>query len=130
MKYEWRQMDGAGTLATTMVLDKDGILSFQKRGTILIWTKNENVSDDGTFNLPAITDSAFGWVAAGNNEEYALFGIDNDGDVTLISNSSNVVANADTDGNLCIGTAATQEPLTIKNRLAAAKDINLFLVYS
>ena len=56
--------------------------------------------------------------------------VDDDGDVILILNSANVVANADTDTKICIGTAATQEPLTIRNRLGAQKNINLIIWYS
>lgn len=98
-------------------------------GTINSFTYQADIADDGTFNLPAITDSAWGFIQAGNNEEYALFTVDDDGDVTLISNSANVVANADIDGNLCIGTAV-QEPLVIRNRLGAQKNINLIIWYS
>ena len=99
-------------------------------GTLNNFTYQADVADDGTFNLPAITDSAWGFIQAGDNEEYAFFTIDDDGDVTLISNSANVVANADTDDKLCIGTAATQEPLVIRNRLDAEKNINLIIWYS
>ncbi len=99
-------------------------------GTINSFTYQADVADDGIFTLPAITDSAWGFIQAGDNEEYAFFTIDNDGDVTLISNSANVVANVDTDGNLVLGTAATQEPLQIRNRLGGVKNINLIIWYS
>lgn len=99
-------------------------------GTINCFTYQGDVADDGTFNLPAITDSAWGFIQAGDNEEYALFMVDDDGDVTLISNSANVVANADTDGKICLGIASPEEPLTIRNRLGAQKNINLIIWYS
>lgn len=99
-------------------------------GTINSFTYQDDIADDGSFTLPAITDSAWGFIQAGDNEEYALFTIDNDGDVTLISNSANVLANADVDGKICVGTSAAEEPLVIKNRLGAQKNINLIIWYS
>lgn len=91
---------------------------------------NADLADDGTFTLPAIVNSAWGVILAGNNEEHSQFWVDDDGDVSLSLNTANVVANADTDLKLCIGTAATQEPLVIKNRLGATKHINLFMFYN
>ena len=99
-------------------------------GTINSFTYQADVGDDGIFTLPAITDAAWGFIQAGDNEEYALFTIDNDGDVTLISNSANVVANTDVDGKICLGTAGSQEPLQVRNRLGAQKNINLIIWYS
>ena len=107
-----------------------------KHHTPQFWdVKKVTIADDGTRNLPfPVEDVAFGWIFATkkvyNEEEppvvisesieaYAHFLIDGDGDVTLISNSSNVVANADTDTKLCLGTSSSQEPLTIKNRLGS-----------
>ncbi len=111
--------------------EEDGMYAWHGgAGTINNFTYQGDVADDATFNLPAITDSAWGFIQFGDNEEYALFTVDNDGDVTLISNSANIVANADTDGSGCIGTAATQEPLVIRNRLGAQKNINLIIWYS
>jgi hypothetical protein len=99
--------------------------------TLLVTGRKEAVADDANLTaLPSITNSAFGYIQIGNNEEYALFLIDNDGDVVLLMNSANVVSGADTDGRLCIGTAATQEPLVIKNRLGASKNVNLMLWYN
>jgi len=114
--------DGSG-------LSFPGTVSYLRQGTLKQWTYQGSVVDDATFDLPAITNSAFGWVTAGSNEERTLFTINATGTVTLISNSANVVANADTDAKLCIGTAATQEPLTIRNRLGNAKNINLVVWY-
>lgn len=99
-------------------------------GTINSFTYQADVADDGSFTLPAITDAAWGFIQAGANEEYALFTIDDDGDVTLISNSANVVANADTDGKLCLGILSPEEPLTVKNALGTQKNINLIIWYN
>ena len=99
-------------------------------GTINNFTYQADVADNGTFTLPAITNSAWGFIQAGDNEEYAFFTIDDDGDVTLISNSANVVANADTDGKLCLGILSPEEPLTVKNALGGQKNINLIIWYS
>ena len=98
-------------------------------GIMKFFAKSESVEDDGSFQLPNITNSAWGFVAIGNNEEYAIFFISGNGNVTLAFNSTNVVANSDTDGKFCIGTATSQEPLVVKNRLGAAKHVNLILWY-
>jgi hypothetical protein len=99
------------------------------------WGSTTSVADDGTIVLPAITAnaSAHGIVqvsAAGAIEQSAEFEIDSTGNVALIRGTDNVVANADTDGMLCIGTAAAQNPLTIKNRLAGAKTVLISLWYN
>jgi len=101
-------------------------------GTVNTYTYYASVADDGNHTLPfSITASAYGMVTAGNNEERAFFWVDDDGDVTLSGEvSGNVVANADTDAKLCIGTAATQEPLVVKNRLGGAKNIFLVIWYN
>ena len=111
-------------------IDQTGILGYMRQGELFQWTYQGDLADDASFTLPAFTDACWGMIQAGDNEEYALFSVDNDGDVTLISNSANVVANADTEDKLCIGTAATQEGLVIRNRLAATKNINLIIWYS
>lgn len=108
--------------------DETGVVIYNQSGSLYQWTYQGSVADDGTFNLPAITTAAMCLITCGS-AEYALFYIDDDGDVTLIANSANVVANADTDTNLCIGTAATQEPLTVRNRLGGALDVNLIMWY-
>ena len=90
-----------------------------------------DLANDAILTLPfSITSSARGFIAAGDNEERSDFWIDNDGDVTLVNNSTNVVANADTDDKLDIGTGAAQEPLQIKNRLNATKKIFLVIWYN
>lgn len=87
---------------------------------------DETVADEGTFTLEAVTNHGWGQIMANNGAIYANFVVDNDGDVTLIYHSGNVTNNADTDGYLCIGTAAAQEPLTIKNRLGTSYQISVW----
>lgn len=106
------------------------VVGFTLNGLLVTGRKEAVGNDSNVTALPSITNGGFGYVQAGNNEAYALFLIDNDGDVTLLLNSANVVAGADTDDMLCIGTAATQEPLVIKNRLGASKNVNLMLWYN
>lgn len=111
-------------------VDEDGLIGLMRQGELFMWPYQGDLADNATFNLPAFTDGCMALIQAGNNEEYAIFMVDDDGDVILIANSANVSANADNDGDLCIGTAATQEPLVIKNRLGATKNINLIMWYS
>ncbi len=125
---------------TAGVLSLAGIGSFSPQDNAAIpvaptgpmknWSYNKTVADDGVVTLPSITNAAFGFAQAGNNEEYALFLIDDAGNVTLLLNSANVVSGADIDTKLCIGTAAAQEPLILKNRLEAAKNVNVVLWFN
>ena len=88
---------------------------------------DQTVADDGTFTLEAVTNHGWGKIMANNGATYADFIVDNDGDVSIVyCSSGDVVANEDTDTCLCIGTAAAQEPLTIKNRLGASYQITCF----
>jgi hypothetical protein len=105
-----------------------GIFSIEGgAGAVHEYRYSATLADDAVLTLPfSITNVARGFIAIGNNQERTGFWIDNDGDAVLINNSTNVVANADTDGNLCVGTAAAQEPLQIKNRLGSS--LNLFIV--
>jgi len=96
--------------------------------------KTLELADDGTYTLPFnVTYAAWGWITSGSTDgsnigAYATFLIDGDGDVTLLTAHSSVVANSDTDGKLCLGTAASQEPLVIKNRVGSTKRVTLFIV--
>ena len=126
---------GGDTLQATVGMGSEdvvlgGITGYTRQGALYNWTYQGDLADDATFNLPAFTDACWGFIQAGNNEEYALFTVDNVGNVTLISNSANVVANADTNTKLCLGIASPEEPLTIRNRLGATKNINLIIWYS
>lgn len=95
-----------------------------------IYCGSETVADDGCITFPAHTVFMFGWILAKAGASYTLFNVTADGTVTLLTDtSSDVTKNADTDGKLCIGTAATQNPLQIKNGLGNAYDVNYFIVY-
>jgi hypothetical protein len=89
------------------------------------------VNDDAIIYLPAVTTNGHGFIVisavtiVGRTE----FFVDNDGDVTLVNNTAEIVANQDTDGKFCIGTAAAQEPLQIKNRIGAARYFNITFWY-
>ena len=89
---------------------------------------NKSVADDGIIYLPAITTNAMGFVVVGDDEERAFFTVNSTGTVTLINSSANITVNADTDGKLCLGTGAAQEPLQVKNRLGA-KTVNIMLFH-
>lgn len=99
-------------------------------GAIKFFAHNKSVADDASITLPTVTTNGFGVVICDTDaSERSQFFVDSTGTVTLINNAGSVVANADTDANLCIGTAATQEPLLIKNRLGATKVVNVILFY-
>lgn len=98
-------------------------------GGLTMWMYSGTVTDDGNFSLPTITNHAMGQIMVGNDEQRAQFTIDASGNVFLWSNSSdNVVANADTDLMLCIGTSVVN-PLVVKNRLGASKRVSVVLWY-
>jgi hypothetical protein len=103
----------------------DGIINFSSSdnsgtpvtstGETSTWSGRFSVADDGIITLFPMTTGGRFFIICG--AEWADFFVDDDGDVTLIANSANVVANASTDGNLCIGNSGTQEPLIIENKL-------------
>jgi len=96
-----------------------------------VYTHNASVNDDASITLPTVTNSGFGWVTVEGAEAYTMFIIDGNGIITLISNSANVVANADTDSKLCVGgAAAPYEPAAITNKLGGAKVISVVLWYN
>ena len=90
---------------------------------------NGDVADDATFNLPVVLNGARGVLVVGADEERADFSIKSDGTVNLIMASANVVANADTDAKVCIGTGVAS-PCVIKNRLGGPKAVMLHLWYN
>jgi hypothetical protein len=97
-------------------------------GTLNEYRYIGSLADDAVYTLPFdITNAAFGFAALIN--EYCWFHINAAGNVHLTGQSSNTVANADTDGKLCIGTANSQEPLQIKNRRASAGTLFLIIFY-
>lgn len=103
--------------------------------SVKYWGWSQSVADDGTIILPTIaTDyAAHGFIqvsSSGVINESAEFEIDSAGTAALIRGTANVVANADTDGKVCIGTAATQNPMTIRNRLGGTRSVMITLWYS
>ncbi len=88
------------------------------------WASATNIADDGHVDLPTITAnySGHGFIqvsSAGTIVESAEFEIDSTGTAQIIRGTANVVVNANTDGKMCIGTAAAQNPMVIKDRLGA-----------
>lgn len=114
---------------------------YAHRGAEVFWQKKldcfqfkGDVADDGIITMPfSVAYVAWGWIAIGTAStinDRCMFFINGAGGVSLISASANVVANADTDAKLCVGTAASQEPLIIKNRLGVSKQITLMIFYN
>ena len=111
----------AGAVATHAALDvgvhgSSGVNTFEYAAAI---------ADDGTVALPTILANYAAKVeviisSAGIIDANATFMIDSTGTVTPQVDSGNCVYNVDTDVKLCIGTAAAQNPLTIKYRLGSA----------
>jgi hypothetical protein len=94
-------------------------------GTVEDWRYAAAIADDGTKALPTIKANYAAKVevivsSAGAIDANATFMIDSTGTVTPQVDSGNCVYNIDTDVKLCIGTAAAQNPLTIKYRLGSA----------
>jgi len=124
--------------------DNQDQLSIDKHG---IWTFDANIkhiaktiylADEGTIALETgsvgvgavITYHAFGWLVVGNNEERTQFWVDHQGGVTLVGNSANIVANADTEGKICINIAAAPaEPVYLRNKMGSAKQISWVMWY-
>ena len=118
-----------GTSLLSGNVEIGAVIIHSMNGNVYKATFSGSVNDDATISLPTFTNCCRGSIIAGTNEEYAEFLVDNDGDVTLIVNSDNVVANESTDGNICIGNAASQEPLLIENKLGGVKNIFYVIHY-
>jgi hypothetical protein len=97
----------------------DAVKGIGKGGHVTNHASPVNLADDGSFDLPNAS-AGFGFVMAGDGEEYVQFTWTSAAVVTLIDNSANVV-NTDTDTNLCIFDNGTA--VRVRNRLGAAKDI-------
>jgi hypothetical protein len=94
-------------------------------GTVETWDYAAAIADDGVKALPTIKANYAAKVevivsSVGVIDANAIFMIDSTGTVTSQVDSGNCVYNVDTDVKLCIGTAAAQNPLTIKYRLGSA----------
>lgn len=117
------------------ILDRPGAGDPHIVGATRYWASTSSVADDDTISLPTITANSAGHgfihvSAAGVIDESAEFEIDSTGTAALIRGTANVVVNADTDTKLCIGTAAAQNPMTLRNRLGGPKTIMAKLWYN
>ncbi len=84
-----------------------------------------SLADDASYTLPSLVNNGHGFITVGSDVERTEFTVDSAGTVNIIMGSDNVVANANTDTAFCIGTAATQNPLILKNRLGATRVVNI-----
>lgn len=90
-------------------------------------TNSESVADDGYIDLKSGV-AGWGFVMAGDNEEYGAFTFTSAGVVTLLTDvTANVVA-TDTDAKLCIFDNGTN--VRIRNRLGSAKTLRVEVKYS
>lgn len=119
-----------------MKINKRGLQTFDSSLNQI--AKTIYLADEGTISLETgalgtgacITYHGFGWIIVGDDEEFTQFRVGSTGTVTLIGNTANIVANADTDGKLCVNVAgAPAEPVYLKNRLGAAKQISYVMWY-
>jgi hypothetical protein len=96
-----------------------------------LFTYNAAVADDATVELPAITNFGSLFVTAGTTNAASFQGYVGPTGTAYQAYAppATVVMNADTDTKLCIGTAAAQEPLLIKNRLGSEQVIHIVLWY-
>jgi len=90
------------------------------------YVTSESIEDDAYIDIQSAT-SGFGFVLAGNNEEYCNFVFATTGAVLFLLSSTNAT-NADTDGKLCIFDNGTN--VRIKNRLGSAKVLKVNIYYS
>jgi len=105
-----------------------GAFSLMSVNGLKQWGYADEVADDATFNLPTMTVGGFGNIFVEGNEEQAQFTVDESGNVSLQNFSDHVVANANTDGSICIGSGISN-PVVIKNRLGAGKNIIVSFCY-
>ena len=98
-------------------IKQDGAINFfgglQQKGEAL------TLDDDETYNLPRDVNG-FGFIQVADNEEYAWFFFNKDGEVTLAVNSGNV-DDADIDGKFCIYDGG--DYVVLKNRLGSTRKI-------
>jgi len=90
---------------------------------------SSTLADDGKVALPAHSVFMFGIVLAKAGVTFTIFYATALGAVSLISNTADVAANADTDAKLDIGITDPANPIEIKNRLGGTYDVNYFIVY-
>lgn len=113
-----------------LIKDADGVTKYDYDNLIftdIATTIKGTLDDDATVNLP-ITGGAIGTIVVGDDTERAFFTLKASGAVNIIMSSSQIVANANTDGYFCIGTAVAS-PVVLRNRLGVAKDYAIQLTY-
>lgn len=89
-----------------------------------VYTYSNNLTNDGSFNLPASTDG-LGLVKATSQD--TLFTVDKDGTV-IISGNSTLVNATDKDNYLCVFDGGDGYA-TIKNRLGATKKVKVIYYF-
>jgi hypothetical protein len=104
-------------------------------GTAGFWNSVSSVVDDATVTLPTVTAnySMHGYIrvsSSGAIDESAEFEADSTGNATIIRGTTNVVTNANTDAKFCVGTAGSQNPLIVKNRLGSTKVVMISVSYN
>ena len=117
MAIEEVALDGTETVrdlseaynATVVALTNDGAMSIQRYAAAL--------ADDATSSLP---DASYGHIFATCGTEWFLANVAEDGTVTLLIYSDEVVA-ANTDGKFCIYDNGTQA--IVKNRLGSSQKV-------
>ena len=123
------RLGDTGTSGEFVKIDSVGVLTLPATvniyDTLNTHKEVSNIADDGEIVL-AIGVAGWGQCMVGNNEEWGHFRFTAEGDVTLITNSANVV-NTDTDDKFCIYDAGSG--VAIKNRLSATKKIALDINY-
>jgi len=118
-----QSVEADGLKVRRLTVDENGELGF--RNGLRQISKTITVDDDESHTLPRGL-SGFGFVQVGDNEEYAWFTFNREADVTLVSNSANVV-NTDTDSKFCIVDGGGY--VALKNRLGSSKKVK-YVVWS
>jgi len=116
-------VEADGLKVRRLTVDENGELGF--RNGLRQISKTVTVGDDESHTLPRGLNG-FGFVQVGDNEEYAWFTFNREADVTLVSNSANVV-NTDTDAKFCIIDGGGY--VALKNRLGSSKKVK-YVVWS
>lgn len=90
-------------------------------------TNVKSVADDGYIDLKSGM-AGWGFVMAGDNEEYGAFCFTSAGVVTVLSDASTNFVGTDTDAKLCVFDNGSN--VRIRNRLGSAKTIRYEVKYS
>lgn len=96
-------------------------------GGLSQYSTSQSVADDAFIDLNSGV-SGFGYVQAGDNEEFAPFTFTTAGVVTLLTDATANVVATDTDVKLCIFDNGTN--VRIRNRLGSAKVLKIKVYYS